>query len=327
VAVLALAACQSRTELMVGVATDLSAPGVLDEVRFELSRAGTGVPQITETWPISGTSQPFNLPGSYGIYSDGEALPVEIVLTGYKAGSRVVSRTARMTLVEGETLFYRMGLTAGCSAMPGACPAGTDCVEGSCKAIEIPPKSLPAFDPELVTHVTCQSAATYISTESASAMPMLPGAAACPSGQCAEGTCLMPVADLCGCQATEQCVDGVCVGVGALRVTLRWDAATDVDLHVLTPTGTELSFSNPTGDSGMLDVDDYGSGTLVENVFFTMPPVGGYQVWALNYTGTLATPFTIEVVTPKATLGQFAGQLPASMTSSQHYSFTYSGGS
>lgn len=325
-AVLVLVGCQPRTELVLGVATDLTAPGMLDEVRLDMSRAGTGVPQETVSWPI-GPNQSFNLPGSFGIYTDGETLPVEIVLTGLKGGSPIVTRTARMTLVEGQTVFYRMGLTGMC-VNKSMCPTNTDCIEGTCQPIEIPQERLPAFDDELVTHVTCQSAATYLDTATGTPMQMLQGRGACPAGQCAEGTCLEPVADPCNCPSGTTCVNNVCVGEGALRVTLKWSVATDIDLHVLTPNGNEINFTNDMADSGTLDVDDMGDGVHVENVFFTAPPAGAYQVWAVNYSGMIAAEFSIEVVTPAGAVGAFpvTGSLPAMQVESMHYNFNYSGG-
>lgn len=328
IALIALVApgCQSRTELMVGIATDMAAPDVVDEVRLDISRAGTGVPQAMQSWLITGTNEPFNLPGSYGIYTEHEALPVEITLTGFKNGTRVVSRTARMNLVEGQTLFYRMGLTAMCM-MKTDCPTGTDCIEGTCKAMEIDSATLPAFEPDLVTHVTCQSRSMYIDTANRAPMPAASGAGACPASQCAEGTCLAAMVDPCNCPAGTTCINNACVGTGALRVTLSWQTTTDIDLHVRTPTGAVINFSNQTADSGRLDVDDQGQGTHVENVFFTAPPAGTYEVWANNFDGAMSTSFTIDVSTPSGSIAGFPVSeiLPAMMVDSAHYPFTFSG--
>jgi hypothetical protein len=62
-------------------------------------------------------------------------------------------------------------------------------------------------------------------------------------------------------------------------------------------------------------------------VFFTAPPTGAYQVWAVNYAGTLAADFTIEVVTPAGAVSGFpaTGTLPAMPVESTRYNFNFSG--
>ena len=47
--------------------------------------------------------------------------------------------------------------------------------------------------------------------------------------------------------ATGACAAGVCVGAGALRVTLTWDVAGDMDLYVVTPSGAVINWSNAAG--------------------------------------------------------------------------------
>jgi hypothetical protein len=96
--------------------------------------------------------------------------------------------------------------------------------------------------------------------------------------------------------------NGVCVGQGLLRVTLSWTALSDFDLHVRTPAGHEVFYSNRTADGGKLDVDDCRGGTClnpnkhVENIFFaTEAPPGEYEAWVVNYDGAAGGDFTIEV--------------------------------
>ena len=89
----------------------------------------------------------------------------------------------------------------------------------------------------------------------------------------------------------------ITVGTGDVQVTLLWATDSDMDLHVMDPSGVEIYFANsesPTG--GMLDVDDIpGPGdtsTHVENVFW--PPNGapaGHYVITVSYrTGCGASP-------------------------------------
>ena len=59
--------------------------------------------------------------------------------------------------------------------------------------------------------------------------------------------------------------------VGDVTITLTWDDRTDLDLHIFTPSGAEISYSNTQADGGYLDVDMNTSGQStepVENVFF-----------------------------------------------------------
>ncbi|MBR3454168.1 MAG: hypothetical protein IKH26_02475 [Bacteroidaceae bacterium] len=68
---------------------------------------------------------------------------------------------------------------------------------------------------------------------------------------------------------------------GNLKVTLRWDFAADIDLHVMQPNGKEIYYKyhkdNSTG--GKLDVDNRSGGTgAAENIFWANPPQGQYLV-------------------------------------------------
>ncbi len=521
---LATAACQPATEILLGFATDLRAPGALDEVRLEVSRAGTDVPQQMLSWPISGTSEPFGLPGSFGVVAD-DGLPIEVSLMGLVGGEPVVERRALLTLLDGETLFYRLGLTTECRDRVAPCPSGTTCVEGVCEAAEIDPRLLPDFDDALVEELTCVGPVTYLDTSTGEPMPLSADATECPYILCAEGTCLDlppgahlfrgvcdarssfellidgakaglslgfdrawgtasarefevtvpidgrdvlfrgtfddervtgvgietagsfrcdafadaprrycgtftradgrggrvafvragdqlfgqyaspdgatpvllgsldglapsggddfalvwrnepyagvviesgtatatvtgdavtgtitgssaglmtggsftadaascvdgagPATCVGGCADGQACVNGTCVGTGELRVTLQWEVATDVDLHVRTPSGAEISFMSEMADSGTLDVDDTGMGNLVENVFFTAPLPGTYEIWAHNYVGTMATPYTLTVTTPAGEVLRDTGELPAMQVDSEHVFYVHGAG-
>src|SRR5581483_1257465 len=49
---------------------------------------------------------------------------------------------------------------------------------------------------------------------------------------------------------------GQTLGTGAVQVTLQWSSAADLDLHVVDPTGTEISYQQRNASSGgSLDVD------------------------------------------------------------------------
>lgn len=194
IATLLLAGCeQPRTELMIGVVTDIRAPNVIDGAQLIVTRAKDGFVEQQVSWQISGLpNQPFNLPGSYGIYSDGEEVKLDVVLTGLKGENPVVSRRAVLNLVEGKTLFFRMGMTAGCAAKSDCLPTES-CVEGVCRDVVVNSLQLPDFRPEIVGALTCNSGPTYIDTGTGAPLPMAPGAEDCPIDLCVEGTCLKPM--------------------------------------------------------------------------------------------------------------------------------------
>jgi hypothetical protein len=80
------------------------------------------------------------------------------------------------------------------------------------------------------------------------------------------------------------------LGTGDIQITLRWESAADLDLHVTEPNGTEIWYSDkgPTSTGGQLDVDsnvgceEDGS---VENVFWPEgeAPQGQYLVEVDGY--------------------------------------------
>ncbi|MBA3501585.1 MAG: hypothetical protein M4D80_35770 [Myxococcota bacterium] len=190
---LALAGCeQPRTELMIGVVTDIRAPNLIDGAELLVTRAQDGFIQQQVSWQISGLpNQPFNLPGTYGVYSDGDEIKLDIVLTGLKGATPMVTRRAVLNLVEGKTLFFRMGMTLGCSTKTD-CLATESCVEGVCRNVEVNSLQLPDFDVTLPGTLTCNGGTGYIDTSTGAPLPMSADAASCPPELCFEGTCLKP---------------------------------------------------------------------------------------------------------------------------------------
>ncbi len=114
--------------------------------------------------------------------------------------------------------------------------------------------------------------------------------------------------DLCGddqpCADGAECVEGVCVQSGLIRVTLSWSVVTDLDLHVETPTGVHVYYADPQRAGLSLDVDDCvggdcrdNGGTHVENIFFEESAERGtYRVWVRNFDGRRAADYQVEVV-------------------------------
>jgi hypothetical protein len=101
----------------------------------------------------------------------------------------------------------------------------------------------------------------------------------------------------------------VAVGSGELQVSVSWDAASDVDIHLVEPDGTEIYYgatSSPSG--GALDLDSNAGCTIDnvnnENITYTEAPPGEYTV-RLDYYAACEAEQTSYVVTV-----QLPGQQP-----------------
>lgn len=77
---------------------------------------------------------------------------------------------------------------------------------------------------------------------------------------------------------------------GEVQVSVSWDARSDVDLHVVDPSGQEIYYGNPTSSSGgQLDLDSNASCTIDgknnENINWTRAPAGTYRVLVDYWSG------------------------------------------
>jgi hypothetical protein len=182
------AGCGERTEIVVGVATDLRATAQIDHVRFLASRQGA--PLVDTPWDLTEVAgkQP-ELPGSIGLYSaDGSEVSVDVSVRGYLKNNLIVDREATLKLKKGRTLFVRMTLTAECQPGIGpACTAGETCIEGTCQAQPIDSNLLPDYRPELVTKTECDGPLAFVVSSTGAAMEKL--GTTCAAGSCHEGVC------------------------------------------------------------------------------------------------------------------------------------------
>jgi len=120
---------------------------------------------------------------------------------------------------------------------------------------------------------------------------------------------------------------------GELRISLLWNNTNDLDLHVIAPSGEEISFSHKkSACGGELDVDMNvrgDSGTPIENVYWAhgSAPRGVYQVRVMQYTvreDQSTTPFRIEVVAG-GKVTHYEGTVTGQKTVQSACNFEYAG--
>lgn len=89
-------------------------------------------------------------------------------------------------------------------------------------------------------------------------------------------------------------VIGVILGTGDLQVTLTWNTATDIDLHVIEPNGNHVFYAVRQGATSRLDVDDT-NGFGPENIFVGAggAAAGVYQFYIVHFSGSIPTTSTI----------------------------------
>lgn len=144
----------------------------------------------------------------------------------------------------------------------------------------------------------------------------------------AGGPCIVrppPVSCTTVCQEGFTCTGGQCVlngGGGPVQVTLRWNTAEDVDLHVLEPVAggqsCDVYYGNPDGSQcgavGVLDLDSNAGCSIdnvdIENVIYPSgapAPAGTYAVLADHYencsAATTVVPYEVEVRVGSSLMG------------------------
>jgi len=199
---LALAAVScghDRTQIMVGIATDLTAPAEIDFARLRVFRLEgndtVGFEIAKSAWDLSSTM----LPGSLGLYSStATAIRLRLQLEAYHgfggaSPELVVLREAIVSTAPEATRFLRLGLTKACRDLATPCSGTTTCAEGQCVPREIDVATLPDYPPpdgvaDPVTTLACDSGVAYRTVPGGEAMPTL--ATSCPAAQaCREGVC------------------------------------------------------------------------------------------------------------------------------------------
>ena len=100
-----------------------------------------------------------------------------------------------------------------------------------------------------------------------------------------------------------QCLPKINVGAdGIIKLTLSWDTSgVDLDLHAFDPCLNEIYYGTTqqtcNTSTGALDLDDLGSGNLIENIVWeTTAENGIYSVEVDYYSGLSPTNFTLKMI-------------------------------
>ena len=182
---------KKRTEVVLGLATDLDAPMPLSLVNLLVSAPGFPLGNGEDRLISGNPSQSYTIPGTYGVYSSaGSADRVRVKLTAFDDANQVlVVRTAVFNLVPEKTLFVRLGVVSACMGKLD-CGSGQTCIDGRCQSELIDTAALPEYHAGDENTLTCASAVNYINTGTKE--PLMLAAAPSASGVSAEGVCLTP---------------------------------------------------------------------------------------------------------------------------------------
>ena len=186
---------KKRTEVIVGLATDLDAPLPLSKISLQAFVQDGALPiGSAEIRNISGDpANPYEIPGTYGVYSEAgtdDRVKVKLVAVD-DAGQTLVVRTAVFNLVHEKTLFVRLGLVSACVNRTD-CDENDNqtCVDGRCVSNYIESATLPEYHAGDETKLTCASAVNFVDTSTK--QPLMTSTTPCASGMCSEGVCLVP---------------------------------------------------------------------------------------------------------------------------------------
>ena len=131
-----------------------------------------------------------------------------------------------------------------------------------------------------------------------------------------------------GCASTPR------PGTGDIAFRLFWQGEEDLDLHVLEPSGAEISFLHRKAESGgELDVDcnsapDRICWKPIENVFWPVGKAaeGDYSYWVELFQHSKqapSVPFVLQVLQGTRVVHTESGSMIALGTSSTRFRFTY----
>lgn len=214
-----------RTELLLGLATDLKVPDDIDRVIVVVQQDGEEIER--RTLSFSGDERAV-LPGTLALFTtESSPAPLEVQVIGYlgeaKETNERLRRTAVVSLVAGKTLFLRLTLVRACLG-PLTCGDGLTCVEGQCELEQVDASRLPAYQPGMEKGVQCPSETQFTRTDNGQPLPQV--------GQC---------------RAQENCIEGTCYPrpLNELQVEVATDliAPDQIDRVVLVAERSGVEFN------------------------------------------------------------------------------------
>ena len=192
---LATACTTPRTEVVIGIATDIPAMQ-MDEVKINIFRDGVLAFDVP-AWSVQGPNGgDYELPATFGVYSDDGSEPKIVVeLHGTLHGAEVVLRRASFSLIKEQTLYMRMALVQACKNVWMSCEGGGDqtqsCIEGVCKPAAIDVHSFNTYFGGEEKFNYCQTATQLIDSVSGAHLTDPPSGTPIPMvcGTCVERAC------------------------------------------------------------------------------------------------------------------------------------------
>ncbi|MCA9670963.1 MAG: hypothetical protein KC503_35445 [Myxococcales bacterium] len=148
---LALCACtgEKQTQIIVSVATDLSIPGQIDQLGFNVRYRGAPDDAVDIVWDLDqNRPDAIKLPARIAVSRGVTELSrvIEFHVRALAAGKLVVARRAALPFARDRQLLLRMNLLAQC--IPVSCEPNETCGEGGCEKIEKSPDELPDYTPD-----------------------------------------------------------------------------------------------------------------------------------------------------------------------------------
>ncbi|MCC7537082.1 MAG: hypothetical protein IT379_12750 [Deltaproteobacteria bacterium] len=127
-----------RTEIVVVVDSDLSAPGEIDRIEIDV------VGPDEQTLSTGGDLADEPLPRSVGVVHEaGDLQPVEVRARGLLGGRLVVERVVRTGFVKDETVVLLVALLRSCAGV--TCGGAQSCGEDGCASPDVAGVTLPSW--------------------------------------------------------------------------------------------------------------------------------------------------------------------------------------
>ena len=144
------AACQKNqpvTEIILEIGTNIPVPAEIDAISLKISSSNSNDAALDRPYSLVTGPDKVTLPSRMTLVPAGTGATITVRVDGLLAGTVIVSRTAITSFVQDKSVLLRIDLLRECEGK--TCPAADQtCVSGGvCTDANIPPGSLPPFDP------------------------------------------------------------------------------------------------------------------------------------------------------------------------------------